>query len=131
LAETAFVNKQDALGLEAWTSYDSAPNNLAWLHSAPLERAMDQEPDRTLKVEELAAQVFSQRKQYRVAGALYNRILQQTEDRAIRVRIEKLKTAVDAKAQLEEANKGRAPVITTELTQASTVKPRLTAGGTE
>jgi Flp pilus assembly protein TadD len=132
LAETAFRNKQDALGLEAWSSYDSPPgDNIAWLHSTPLERAMDQEPDRTQKVEELAAQVYSQRKQYRAAGALYNRILQQTEDRAMRTRIEKLKTGVDAKAQLEEANKGRAPVISTELTQAATVKPRLTAGGTE
>ena len=92
---------------------------------------MDQEPDRTLKVEELAAQVYSQRRQYRAAGALYNRILLSTEDKAMHARIEKLKTAVDAKAQLEEANKGRAPVISTELTQAATVKPRLTAGGTE
>jgi tetratricopeptide (TPR) repeat protein len=131
LAEAAFLNKQDALGLEAWTSYDSSGENLAWLHSAPLERAMDHEPDRTQRVEELAAQVYSQRKQYGAAGALYTRILQQTEDRAMRARVEKLKNAVDAKAELEEANKGRAPLISAELTQAATVKPRLTAGGTE
>ena len=92
---------------------------------------MEVEPDRTLRVEELAAAVLTQQKQYAAAEALYERILQQeTQDKTIRPRIEKLNASVRDKVRVDQLNRGRAPVITQEFAQAGIVRARL-AGGTE
>jgi hypothetical protein len=124
LAESVFLNKKNALGMAAWNSYETSRDRVPWLHSSSLERAMDQEPDQTVEVEELVAGVLTQEQEYGAAEGLYRRILEQTKDANVRARIAKLLAAVNARAQIEQENRSRAPVITTELAQAGIVKPR-------
>jgi hypothetical protein len=128
LAETAFGNKQDALGLAAWQTYATLFDSLAWLHSSPLEVAIDPAVDRTQTVEELVAAAFTKRRQYGEAEAMYDRLLQQTTDQGNVTRIKKLKDAVTSAAQLEQLNRSREPVISNELAQAGIVKPKLSGG---
>ena len=106
LAESAFQNNNDALGLAAWNSYEAD-------HS---------ESDQAMRVMELAAGALAKRQQYAMAEALFNRIVPQS------ARVVKLRDAVRAKARLDAANRSRAPIISIELTQAGIVKPRLTGG---
>jgi lipopolysaccharide biosynthesis regulator YciM len=129
LAEAAFLNKQEALGLAAWNSYDST-HEIGWLHSAALDGAIDPGADRTLKVQEMVAGVLAKQKQYAAAEALYGRMLQQSEDRAFLAHIEKLKAAVAVEATREQVNRSRAPTISAEFTQAGIVRPKV-AGGSE
>jgi tetratricopeptide (TPR) repeat protein len=130
LAETSLQGKQDALGLAAWNSYELRRENIPWLHSSPLERAIDPEPDRTLNVEELVARVLAERHEYSAAEAMYDRVLQQTADKALQAKIKKLRTPVEAAARLDQLNRSRAPSVSAELTQAGIVRPKL-AGGSE
>jgi lipopolysaccharide biosynthesis regulator YciM len=120
LAEAAFLSKQDSLGLTAWRSYDSPAPAIGWLHSSPLDAAVGTEADRIVRVEELAAAALTRRRQYAAAEALYGRM----------PHFEKLRDEAAAAGRLEQLNRGRAPAITNELTQAAIVKPKL-AGGAE
>jgi len=119
LAEAAFLSKQDSLGLTAWQSYDSPAPAIRWLHSSPLDAAVGTEADRIVRVEELAAAAFTRRRQYAAAEALYGRM----------PHFEKLRDEAAAANRLEQLNRGRAPAITNEMTQAAIVKPKLKGGG--
>ena len=119
LAEAAFLSKQDSLGLTAWQSYDSPAPAIGWLHSSPLDAAVGTEADRIVRVEELAAAAFTRRRQYAAAEALYGRM----------PHFEKLRDEAAAANRLEQLNRGRAPAITNEMTQAAIVKPKLKGGG--
>jgi hypothetical protein len=125
LAEAAFKNKHDALGLAAWQSYESPNHDIPWLHSSPLDLAIDQDIDRTPAVEELVAETLAKRREYSQAEAMYDRLLQQATDNALRGRIEKLRDAAAAAARLDQLNRSRAPLIGNELAQAGIVKPKL------
>jgi tetratricopeptide (TPR) repeat protein len=121
LAEAAFTSMQDSLGLTAWQSYDSPAPAIGWLHSSSLDAAIGADADRILRVEELAAKALTQRRQYAAAEALYSRM----------PHFEKLRAEAAAAVRLEQLNRGRAPAITNELTQAAIVKPKLAGGGAE
>jgi hypothetical protein len=124
LAQAAFQNKQEALGLAAWHSFNGPPN-IPWLHSSSLKAALDVQPDRMLKVEELMADVLTKRLQYAEAETIYARMLQQSKDAPLLARIGKLKDTVAAAVKLDRFNRSRAPIISNELSQARIVKPML------
>lgn len=128
LAETSFAQKHNAFGMAAWNSYQSPGEAMAWLHSSSLDRAIDPWPDDLLSVEESAAAVLANGGEYAAAVSIYDRILQSASDKPLRTRIQKLKDQVNAKANLDQLNRGRAPVISKELTQAGMVRPRLMEG---
>jgi hypothetical protein len=128
LADEAFANKQTALSMAAWNSYQSPSETLAWLHSSSLNRAIDDFPDRSLAVKESVADVLTEQHEYSAAISLYDQILQAASDKSSLNRIQKLRAQVTAKANLEQLNRSRAPVISKEFTQAGIVRPRLMEG---
>ncbi len=125
LAEIAVENKQDARALAAWNSYEAGPANIEWLHSSPLDRALDKQPSQRVKVDELVAGVLVKQRQFAVAEALYSQILEQTDDKAVRAQVQQLMTKLDAEIQLNATNQERAPVISAELAQPRIVKVRM------
>ena len=125
LAESALENKQEALGFAAWNSYSTLPSNLEWLHSAPLDRALDHQPDRTEKVEELVADTLVTQQQFAGAETLYSKILEQTDDKATQARVRQLQKNLEARIQVDVTNRDRAPTISAELTQPRIVKVRM------
>lgn len=128
LAEAAFANKQDALGLATWQSYDTPNDGIAWLHASPLDEAMTPDVDRTFLVEELVADAFTRQQQYNEAETMYDRLLQQATEPTSIGRIKKLKDSVVRAAQLDQLNRSRAPMISNDLAQTRIVKPKLSGG---
>lgn len=89
---------------------------------------MEPPVDLSLSVQELVAAALAKRQNYAAAVAVYDHMLAQTDDQTLHIRIEKLKAPVAAELKLQQLNRGWAPAISVELTQAKIVKPRLTGG---